>query len=196
MNRIVIIGGTLALLLASVTVALWFMLEKLGGVASEWRDREQRALERLRALDREFVAPARRDLDPARFPAYLRARGRAAAEYDRRLKEPSSDNLHALGTRVFMMEALADQLAIEKMGLAEYRATGARLQALIAAEPSGELSAAWKSALSNKEYPDGLPLPAAAADPAATGAEKELLEKAAAEIEASMTGDWLRPVLS
>ncbi|MGH7162933.1 MAG: hypothetical protein ACREID_05570 [Planctomycetota bacterium] len=175
-------------LLVALTVSVIVLVERLSGVAERYKDKYEKVSADLRALD---YPPA--PFSAERFAQYLAVRERVAAVFRRRVAEPSDDEGHVFDTRILMLQELAEQLALSKMSLEEYRRLGARLRQLIGLKEFQALHGAWKETLSNQQRPDGLELPAPAED--ATEEERGLVREHAAAIEVSMSGDWLVPIL-
>jgi hypothetical protein len=193
MRRFALWATLLVVLLVGFTLVLLHSLRTVGGAVERIREEQRRAESRIRALDVSIPGPdAVAALPPDRLPAYLRVRFAVATVFGARLQESASDDrFHVLGTRVRLLEALADGLEREKMRPREYREIARRLHALIAAD--SRLSDAWRRELRNAANPEGLPLPEPAAG--VSEGERGLLRDCRTAIEGSMAGEWATPLL-
>ena len=149
--------------------------------------------EDLRAIDRLFPYTATGKLDAIRFPVYLEIRGNLSEAFRARIAEHARSSFHARETRNDLLRLLRLDLQAKKMSLLEYRFTAARWRALLAREEFADLQASWRATVFDKTHPDGLPLPAPAAD--ATPKELELVRRYSRLLEESMHSDLLAPLL-
>jgi hypothetical protein len=172
-----------------------YVVNVLGGVQKRFRELEavfETRAKELRETDTLFPYAGGPHLDATRFPAWLEVRTRIAKSFAGRVKEPG-DAFHGPETKNDMLAILRSELVERKMSLAEYRATEARWQELLALPEFAELQQSWRERTAYWKCPQGLPLP----PPAADAQEKELeqIRRYAPQLEESMDADLLAPLL-
>ena len=155
-------------------------------------DFEARAKE-LRETDVLFTCAPVSRLDAARFPTWIEVRGEVAREFAARAAEPASNAFHARETMNGMLLLVRGKLVEKQMGISEYCATAARWRALLALPEFAELQQAWRKRTATGAQPEGLPLPAPAAD--AEEKEIEQIRRYARLLEGSMDADLMDPLL-
>jgi hypothetical protein len=174
-----------------------YALKVLGDVQQRGQALDEDFEARAKALRETDVlfpcAPVSR-LDAVRFPTWLEVRGEVARAFAARAAEPASNSFHARETMNGMLVLLRGELVEKQMGLSEYGATAARWRALLALPEFAELQQAWRKRTATDARPEGLPLPAAAAD--AEEKELEQIRRYARLLEGSMDADLLDPLLA
>ncbi|MCK6458370.1 MAG: hypothetical protein L6Q95_00570 [Planctomycetes bacterium] len=132
-------------------------------------------------------------LDPARFPVWLEVRGEVARHVAARVGEPSANDFHTKETVNDLLGRLREELLERKMAFSEYRATARRWRQMLALPEFEELRAAWRERTATRKLPEGIALPAPAAD--AEEKELEQIRRYAPNLRSSMDADLLDPVL-
>jgi hypothetical protein len=204
MKRLLVVS--LALLVIMIGVILWVF--KLTSDLHEYQVQLKEAYEArcdaLRGLDARFPFEPPAKLEPERFAAYLAVRHRLAVERQAQIDAPKEGTLAARSRRNDLLEVLRAELDAQKMGFAEYRALGARWQAVLAQDGPFDLRKAWNEMAAeynekmsrvtkSDREPARLELPPPAKD--ATQAEKDLVRKHARELTDTILVDQLGPLL-
>jgi hypothetical protein len=193
MRKLLIVSGLGVVIVCGVALFATILVSDLSKrVQAVQEEFEQRAAA-LRETDQRFAYEPRPALDPARFPAYLEVRQVVAREFEARIHEHSRNKFHARRTHNALLRILRTQLDEKRMSLLEYRTTAARWRALLARREFARLQAAWRATVTTTEHPEGLPLPAPAAD--AKAPEIDLIRRHAQLLEESMYADLLDPLL-
>lgn len=204
MKNLLIASGLLLVIMIGVILWVFKLTSDLHQVQEEIKSTYAERCEELKALDTRFAWKPRADLDAARFPAYVDVRRKLAHERQRQISNPKKGTITTRRRRNKVLLVLRESLEAQQMSLLEFRATGARWQAVMAQDGPFDLRKAWNGIA--EEYnasmkdmdagggkPPTLVLPAPAKD--ASKAEKELVRKHAPDLIETIQVDLLAPML-